>query len=183
MVFAFIILATFGGILLLLFIFLPITLILFILYLIKGNNRYLRRILQFWAVTLALSICILILGQIFSLIELSKKDYYGTYIIDKKYYPGRQADWQYENFRFEIKHNDSIYFYVTDKNKINTTYYGSIKTTPNYYSERLILKMAQPTHHILKSNPTTSRGIWDFYLVFKSDSFNNVFFKKGTWTE
>jgi hypothetical protein len=41
--------------------------------------------------------------------------------------------------------------------------------------------MEQPTHHILTGNPTTYRNSWDFYLVFYSSKFNNVFFKKGKW--
>tara|TARA_R110002074_G_scaffold129064_4_gene269863 strand:+ start:32 stop:352 length:321 start_codon:yes stop_codon:yes gene_type:complete len=45
---------------------------------------------------------------------LDKSDFYGEYTIDRDYFSGKQADWQYNNFRFEIKENDSIYFFVTD---------------------------------------------------------------------
>ena len=48
-------------------------------------------------------------------------------------------------------------------------------------SERLIIKMEQPTHHIMTSNPTTYRSARSFYLVFYSPKFNNVYFKKGQW--
>jgi hypothetical protein len=113
--------------------------------------------------------------------ELKKKDYYGQYIVNRDYFQGRQSDWQYEHFRFEIKENDSIYFYVTDKEKILKTYRGAITTTTPYISERLIINMEQPTHHILISNPTTYRSAWNFYLVYYSPKFNNVYFKKGKW--
>ncbi|TAE89990.1 MAG: hypothetical protein EAY81_01375, partial [Bacteroidetes bacterium] len=115
--------------------------------------------------------------------ELKKKDYYGQYIVNRNYFPGIQADWQYNHFRFEIKENDSIYFYLTDKEKILKTYVGTITTTyrSQYSSARLIINMEQPTHHILTSNPTTYRSTWSFYLVFDSPKFNNVFFKKGQW--
>lgn len=114
---------------------------------------------------------------------LEQKDYYGQYIVNRDFFPGKQADWQYDNFRFEIKDNDSIYFYLTDKEKILKTYRGTIKTTDpsQYRSARLIIKMEQPTHHILTSNPTTYRSAWNFYLVFYSPKFNNVYFKKGQW--
>ena len=112
---------------------------------------------------------------------LEKKDYYGKYIINRNYFPGKQADWQYNNFRFEIKQNDSIYFYVTDKEKILKTYKGTITTTKPYSSERLKINMEQDTHHILANNPTTYRGAWSFNLVFYSPKFNNVYFKKGEW--
>ncbi len=113
--------------------------------------------------------------------ELKKKDYYGQYIVNRDYFPGKQADWQYENFRFEIKDNDSIYFYVTNKEKILKTYHGTITTTMPYSSERLILNMEKPIHHIMSSDPTTYRSAWSFYLVFYSPKFNNVYFKKGQW--
>jgi len=43
--------------------------------------------------------------------------------------------------------------------------------------------MTQPTIHILASNPTTYRNAWNFYLVFNSPKFGNMFFKKGKWEE
>jgi hypothetical protein len=76
---------------------------------------------------------------------LQKKDYYGEYVINRDYFPGRQADWQYESFRFEIKKNDSIYFYVTEKEKVLKTYRGTIRTTDpsQHSSERLIINAEQ----------------------------------------
>ena len=113
--------------------------------------------------------------------ELDKSDYHGEYIVNRDYFPGSQTDWQYDNFRFVIKVNDSIYFYVTDKEKILKTYRGTITTTKPYISERLIINMEQPTHHVMTSNPTTYRSAWSFYLVFNSPKFNNMFFEKGKW--
>ena len=113
--------------------------------------------------------------------ELDKKDYFGEYIVNREYFKGKQTDWQYDNFRFEIKDNDSIYFNVTDKEKILKTYRGTITTIKPFSSERLIIKMEQPIHHILTSYPTTYRSAWSFYLVFNSPKFNNVYFKKGQW--
>lgn len=115
--------------------------------------------------------------------ELDKEDYYGEYVINRDYFKGKQTDWQYNHFRFEINDNDSIFFYETDKERILKTYRGTIKTTDprNYRSARLIIEMEQPTHHILTSNPTTYRSAWDFYLVFQSPKFHNIFFEKGKW--
>jgi len=115
--------------------------------------------------------------------ELKKKDYYGEYIVNRNYFSGRQSDWQYNHFRFEIKNNDSIYFYLTEGGKVVNTYRGTITTTDSsqYISERLITRMEQPTYHVLTSNPTTFRNSWSFNLVFHSPKFNNVYFKKGHW--
>ncbi|MEM6263089.1 MAG: hypothetical protein AAGI38_11320 [Bacteroidota bacterium] len=114
-------------------------------------------------------------------IELSKNDYYGEYVINRDCFPGNQANWQYDHFRFEITDKDSIFFYVTKKDKVLKTYRGKISSTTPYSSARLIIEMEKPTHHILLSNPTTYRSTRDFYLVFKSPKFKNVFFKKGKW--
>lgn len=164
-----------------LFVLAPMTGILLLAWWVTKNKVFGKIVGYFWLGLFGL----FILGTIIRLLtdkkELDKKDYYGEYIVNRDYFPGRQTDWQYENFRFVIKNNDSIYFFVTDKEKILKTYRGTITTTRPYSSDRLIINMEQPTHHILTSNPTTYRSAWSFYLVFYSPKFNNVYFKKGKW--
>ena len=109
---------------------------------------------------------------------LDKSDYYGSYVIDRDYFDPKQAQWQYEHFRFEIRRNDSIYFYVTEKERIVKTYKGSITTLNPRSSEVLKIRMEQPTHHILSYQPTIWRGIWSFTLVFRSPKFSNMYFVK-----
>lgn len=112
--------------------------------------------------------------------KLDKADYVGEYVINRAYFKGEQTDWQYNHFWFEIKENDSIYFYVMEQEKIVETYKGTIETTAakRHPSARLIIKMDTPTHHIMCANPTTYRSAWSFYLVFNSPKFHNVFFVK-----
>jgi energy-coupling factor transporter transmembrane protein EcfT len=119
----------------------------------------------------------------YSKTKLNKNDYHGEYIINRDLFSGKQTDWQYNHFRFKITENDSIHFYLTNKKTILKTFSGKVRTTPPniYPSARLIIEMDTPTHHILTSNPTTIRGSWNFYLVFESPKFHNVFFKKGKW--
>jgi hypothetical protein len=166
-----------------LFILAPLTGILLIAWWGTKNKIYGKIVGYFYLGLLGL----FILGTIIRLLtdkkELKKNDYYGEYIVNRDYFPGKQSDWQYDNFRFEIKDNDSIYFYVTDKAKILNTYRGTITTTKPYSSERLIINMKQPTHHIMTSNPTIYRSAWSFYLVFYSPKFDNVYFKKGHWKQ
>lgn len=130
-------------------------------------------------------IALIILGWVISPLRnkvvLSKEDYYGAYIINRKFFPGKQADWQYNSFRFEIRENDSIYFHVTEGEKIIQTFKGKVRFVTPYNSTRLIIDMAEPTHHIVSDNPTTFRSIWNFNLVFESPKFYNVYFKKGKW--
>lgn len=171
----------FGFYLLFVFILGPLTGILLLIWLLTRNKVFGKILGLIWLGILGLVLTAAIVRCLTAKTELKKKDYYGWYIVNRDYFPGRQADWQYENFRFEIKENDSFYFYVTDKEKILKTYRGTITTTIPYSSERLIIHMEQPTHHILASNPTTFRSAWRFNLVFYSPEFNNVYFKKGRW--
>ncbi len=154
-----------------------------ILWFITGNEIFGKVLGYLWIGLIGLILIGIIIRVLTDKKELTKKHYYGKCIINRNYFKGKQSDWQYNHFRFEIKENDSIYFYVTEKESIVRTYRGSITTTgaAQYPSERLIINMEKPTHHILTSNPTTYRSVWNFYLVFNSPKFNNVYFRKGQW--
>jgi hypothetical protein len=163
------------------FVIIPVLVILFVLLVISRKKYFGKAIVAIIIGIAVLATISYIANLLFSKKRLFKKDYYGTYVVDRSHYPGKQSDWQFNSFRFEIKENDSIYFYCTDKNKIQKTYKGYISTVKPYNSERLVLHMPETTYHIIKDNPTLYREIWDFYLVFNSEKFGNVFFKKGKW--
>lgn len=171
----------FGFNLFFVFILVPLTAILLLIWLFSGKKLFGKTLGVIWLGIFGLIFFSMSINWLTSKTELKKKDYYGQYIVNRDFFSGKQADWQYENFRFEIKDNDSIYFYVTNREKILKTYRGTITTTESYSSERLIINMEQPTNHILSSNPTTYRGTWSFILVFYSPKFSNVYFKKGEW--
>jgi len=173
----------FGFNLFFVFIFVPFGLLMGVLlvsWLLTQKKIFGKIILTIWLVIFGFFLLIASLQWLTTEKKLKKKNYYGQYVVNRNYFKGEQADWQYNTFRFEIKKNDSIYFYVTDKEKILKTYRGTITTT-THRSERLKINMEDPTHHIMSSNPTTYRSIRSFYLVFYSPKFNNVFFKKGKW--
>ena len=173
----------FGFNLFFVFILLPLTGILLVAWLLTRRKFVGMTLGIIWLGIFGLMILSGVVQWLTAKTVLEQKDYYGQYILNRDFFPGKQADWQYDNFRFEIKENDSIYFYQTDKERILATYRGTIKTTDpsQYNSARLIINMEQPTHHIMLSNPTTYRSAWSFYLVFYSPKFNNVYFKKGKW--
>jgi len=162
-------------------ILIPVTGILLLMWLISRKKTLGYILFLIWGGVLGLVVLSTVMQKVFSKKVLDRDDYYGQYIVDRSYFPGKQADWQYNHFRFEIKENDSIYFYVTRETKILKTYRGLITTCRPYSSDRLIISMEYPTHHILSSNPTTYRSAWSFYLVFNSPKFGNMFFRKGTW--
>lgn len=170
----------FGFNLAFMFIILPFCGLLLIFWLLSRKIIFGKVLASVIAGIIALVLLASILKYFNSPIILEKENYYGTYVIDRNFYSGKQADWQYNHYRFEIKENDSIYFYHTDGERVITTYKGKISTV-NYHSARLILEMQPSTHHIIADNPTTYRGPHDFYLVFHSEKFGNLFFRKGIW--
>ena len=171
----------FGFNLFFIFILVPLTGILLIVGLLT-KKRLIGKMLGFiWLGIFGLLFLSVIIQWFNSKTELEKEDYHGEYIINRDYFEGEQTDWQYEHFRFEITEEDSLFFYVTDREKILQTFRGTIKTTAPYRSARLMIEMDEPTHHILSSNPTTYRSAWHFYLVFESPKFHNLFFEKGKW--
>jgi hypothetical protein len=106
---------------------------------------------------------------------------YGNYIIDRSKYTGKQADWQYNHYRFKITEDNKIFFYITEKENIIKTIEGKVEFTEYGYSPHLKIELEEPKFHILKENPTLYREIWSFYYVFESDKYKNVFFTKGNW--
>ena len=163
------------------FLLLPLTGILLLVWVFSGKKLLGKTFGFIWLGIIGLIVFSWIIQVLTAKKELKKKDYYGQYVIDRNYFKGKHANWQYNNFRFEIKQDDKIYFYVTDNDKILQTYIGTVSTLTPYSSERLVINMKQPTIHILKSNPTIYRSAWSFYLVFHSDKFNNLYFRKGIW--
>ena len=160
---------------------LPLSIGLLLLWGISGKSFFGKLLAAVWIGLFALLVIFAIIGYFISDKGLEKDDYYGQYVINRSCFLGKQVGWQYNSFRFEIKDNDSIYFYVTDKQKINQIFKGTISTVKPSVSERLVLHMEPPAHHILADNPTTYRNARGFYLVFNSIKFGNVFFKKGEW--
>ena len=159
----------------------PIIIGLFLYGFRKKSEFIGKSILAIYAFGIGFIIIMSIISTLSKKKVLEKSDFYGEYTIDRNYFSGKQADWQYNNFQFEIKENDSIYFYVTDGERINETYKGTISTLAPYKSARLVIEMEKPTHHILTSNPTIYREAWDFFMVFKSPRFHNMYFRKGKW--
>jgi hypothetical protein len=163
------------------FIILPVTILLFLTGVITKKTSFLKAIGCIWIPIVCL-IGLSLITNLFPDNVLEKEDYYGEYVIDRNFFKGKQADWQYNHFRMEITEDDSIFLYTLENEKIVSINRGTISTVKPYNSERLVLKMNKPNHHITETNPTTYREPWwNFYLVFKSKKFHNMYFRKGTW--
>jgi len=163
------------------FIILPLTIISLLLWLVSKKAIFGKTILLIWIGIFTLIVFVSVLKIFTDKKELNKNDIYGEYIIDRTKFAGKQSDWQYNHFRFEIKENNTIVFYETENDKILKTYKGTISFHPAYKRPRLIIHIDTPRHHIIEDKPTLYRTIWSFYYVFKSPKFGNIFFKKGKW--
>lgn len=171
----------FGFNLAVIFVLLPLVILLCILWLFNRNTIWGKLLLALIGGVVLLFFILVIAQQLLKKKVLNKKDYYGSYVINRNYFAGKQANWQYNHYRFEIKENDTLYFYVIDKERVISVYKSAIDATKTYESARLLLLANTPAHHIIAEQPTTIRNAWSFNLVFHSSLYNNMYFKKGEW--
>jgi hypothetical protein len=167
--------------LLFLLILLPLTIILLIGWLITRKVIYGKTLGFIWLIIIGYCVLAWATRTLTAKKLLQKDDFYGQYIINRKYFPGKNADWQYDSFRFEIKENDSLYFYIMDAGRVLKKIGGTIETVKPYQSQRAILNIRQPRSHLIDSIPAVYRDSWSFYLVFHSPKFGNMYYKKGKW--
>jgi hypothetical protein len=143
----------FGFNLFFVFILLPLTALLLLTWALTRKKVFGKAIGILWVSIFALPILAMLTRPLSKKKVLKQEDYYGGYVIDRRYFPGKHADWQYHNFHFIIKPNDSIYFHSTPADGPARVYPGTISTMAPYGSARLVLHMAAPTHHVLATDP------------------------------
>ena len=173
----------FGANLFFVFILIPGTLIMLITWIFTRSKQIGRLLLFGWLGVFALAVLSIIVRYFTEKKQLDRDDIYGTYVIDRSKFPGKQADWQYDHYRFTITKDNKFFFYVTDKSKVVTTYQGSISFKEVYEHPRLVIHLPEPHHHIMEEEPTLYRNVFSFYYVFNSPKYGNVFFTKGDWKE
>lgn len=171
----------FGFNLFFIFILLPLSGILFILWIATQKKLFGQLLGMVWAGVISLIVLVSILNLSSTSNGIKKSKIYGQYIIDRSKFPGKQADWQYENFRFEITPQHELIFHQTNGASIIKSDTSKIEFVENYLSDRVKFKPNPGRHHIIAFNPTLYRKTWSFYYVFYSRKFGNVFFKKGKW--
>ncbi|KAF2507986.1 hypothetical protein EYY60_18755 [Flavobacterium zhairuonense] len=155
--------------------------ILAIIGLLIDSKKSISKTTKFVSFLIISVVIFLVARRINKKTEVDKNDVYGEYVIDTTHFYGKQAKWQYNHFRFEIKRNNKVVFQLTEQNKIVKSYAGSVEFLEGYIRPRIIFHFKDPVHHIVKENPTLYRDMWSFYYVFNSSKFGNVFFKKGKW--
>ena len=168
--------------LLILLFIIPSSIILLLIWLITKKKVFARIAGYLWLGFFSFITFLFILSAFTEKMTIDKDDIYGNYIIDRDKCPGKQADWQYNRYRFKITKDNKIFFYITENEKIIKTIEGKIEINEIYTpSPRLKIIFEEPKFHITQDNPTLYRDIWSFYYVFYSPKYQNVFFKKGEW--
>ena len=151
----------------------------FLVYFFVTKSKAAIKILcGLWAVIILLFIVATITTNLNGPIRLTKSQIIGDYRIDKKFYKGKNADWQYEHYRFTITPTDSFYFYVMNRDSVIKTFKSKMK----YYNQAPELWNLQDgstnDYHVIKNKPTLYRGHNKFYYVFRSNIYGNLFFRK-----
>lgn len=143
---------------------------------IAKNKITLKLLAWLWVFTIFIIVVGSIMNNYSTLIRLTKQDIIGDYKIDTTFYPGKNAKWQYEHYRFTITGSDSLYFYITHKDTIAKTIKVKLKFSngpPDLWRVDGIT-----AYHVIKYPPTLYRGYNKFYYVFHSDMYGNMFFRK-----
>jgi hypothetical protein len=109
-------------------------------------------------------------------IRLTKEDIVGEYRIDTTFFPGANARWQYDHYKFFITGNDSIHFIVMKEKEIPIQVYRH-RITYTAGPPALWSIVADTSDHLI-NQPILYRGHNKFYYVFRSKKFGNMFFRK-----
>ena len=140
------------------------------------NEWPLKILLATWLAAAAFFVLGMISEYLRRPIPLGKSDIVGDYRIDRRFYPGPDAEWQYQHFGFRILPSDSILFVEANDN-------GTIKKLykhPIQWFSGLKMRwrvIADTTSHIIENPPTLYRRGHRFYYVFHSKKFGNMFFR------
>lgn len=167
--------------LILTFIALPllalISLVLLIGFIIARKRKYLIALAIMWLLVIGGYATLSTIARLKRPIRLKQKDIYGDYRIDTNFYPGANARWQYNRYRFTITDKDSLLLNTYD-------IYGRLQSTYGYKIRHSSSRFGawnadSAKHHLLYHSPTLYRSHSSYYYVLKSTRYGNMFFRKS----
>jgi hypothetical protein len=180
-----------GIVILFYLIMIPLSAILFFAWVVGDyfqwkKQQFVYILITIWVIFIGGTGLLFMIEPFLKPMVVTPQDIYGNYVIDKSIFPGKQAEWQYDNFRFKITKNDELVFEYHIYNNwkrevVNISYTSGYYDTDKdeYCNKRIILHSNSTNHHIIHDNPTLFRKDFNrFYYVFKSKRFGNVFFVK-----
>jgi len=171
----------FGFNLAIVFVFPALFFVSILIYNVGKNKRTIRIILICWGIVVGGMLSLMAFVSVIKFFtekkQLERNDIYGSYVIDRSMFSGKQADWQYNHFRFEITPQDSFKLYYMEKDRILKTYKAKVNFL-NGYEYRLTLKADSPGYHLIDPSPTLYRRIFSFYYAkVVACNFHFIFFR------
>jgi hypothetical protein len=109
-------------------------------------------------------------------LRLRKINIVGEHRVDTSFFPGVNARWQHDHYRFVILPSDTIVLSVKDRRNVETTFKRKLVFVPGPPD---LWQVIDRTHyHLWSGGPTLYRGHHRFYYVFRSRHYGNMFFRK-----
>lgn len=140
------------------------------------DTVYLKKIKSLWVIPFTLVLLFLLLVFIFGRVDVDRGRIIGHYEVDTNFYPGPNANWQKEHYRFEITKDNKLILYEKLADSTERQYFGDINWSfgpPDKWSISM-----KNQHHVIDKHPTLYRSNKKFYYVFKTKNFGNMFFRK-----
>ena len=163
----------------LIFIVFPIILITLVLlagFVFTRKRRYLATLGTIWFFAIGGYSILLIIAHFNKPIQLKQEDICGDYRIDTNFYPGANARWQYNKYRFTITNKDSLLLHAYDiYGRQQSTYGYKIRHSNRHFGT---WSADSAKHHLLYHSPILYRSHSSYYYVLKSTRYGNMFFRK-----
>jgi hypothetical protein len=171
------------GILILLFIIMiPCSIILLLSWIVtwiqKGNHFPAIILSGIWIFYIGGVAVLYLIAPFIKPMKITKADYYGIHKTDLKKFSRFQAEWQYNNYQITINKDGFLRLYklIQEPELIDSV---KFEFTSHYTNPRIRLITDSTNHHIISESPTLYREPFNnFYLVFNSKKYGNMFFRK-----
>jgi hypothetical protein len=152
------------------------TIVLLFYSLVKKSSSALKLLGVLWIGVVLIFVLGAVLDNYRTPIRLTHQQVIGGYRIDTGFFPGPNARWQFEHYRFLITDNDSIcFFYVDEKKMVHQRFKLGIKYC---FGPPVLWSIINDTsQNIFESGPILYRSHNRFYYVFKSKKIGNMFFR------
>ncbi|MFC6268335.1 hypothetical protein [Frigoriflavimonas asaccharolytica] len=134
-----------------------------------------------WILLILFFISAGIFNAINSKMNVDKKDIYGNYVIDREMFAGKNANWQYNHFKFKIDEEEFIFYNMNNDGIVIDSIKRKIIFVNGYSSPQLRIFSSDDKSLLIENEPTLYRKSWSFYYVFRSKKYGNMFFKKDNW--
>ena len=129
-----------------------------------------------WVTTVIFISFFVLSSWFFSLTTVNKSKIIGRYEVDTTFYPGVNANWQQQHYRFEVRPHSQFAFFERLADGSEKMYLGNI-TWANEKTEKWSISM-DIDHHVVPLHPVLYRERFGFYYVFKTKKYGNMFFRK-----